>query len=74
VIFADPPYNEGWNKTLVPVLEKNQMLLKDDGVFIYEHPVRENIDYSTWKLIESRFYGESALTFFSKESINEHKS
>ena len=70
VIFADPPYNEGWNKTLVPVLEKNHLLLKDDGVFIYEHSARENIDYSTWKLAESRFYGESAFTFFSKEDLN----
>jgi len=70
VIYADPPYNEGWDKTLVPVLEKNHLLLKDDGVFIYEHSARENIDYSTWKLTESRFYGESAFTFFSKEDLN----
>jgi 16S rRNA (guanine(966)-N(2))-methyltransferase RsmD len=69
VIFADPPYNEGWNKTLVKILENNHLLLKDDGVFIYEHPVRESIDYSTWKLVESRFYGESAFTFFSKGSL-----
>jgi len=67
VIFADPPYNEGWNKTLVPILERNHLLLKDDGVFIYEHFSKESIDYSTWKLMESRFYGESVLTFFSKE-------
>jgi len=65
VIFADPPYNEGWNKTLVPILEKNHLLLKDDGVFIYEHFARENIEYSTWKLMESRSYGDSAITFFS---------
>jgi 16S rRNA (guanine(966)-N(2))-methyltransferase RsmD len=70
VIFADPPYNEGWDKTLVPILEKSNLLLKNDGVFVYEHFARENIKYSTWKLIESRFYGESALTFFSKESPN----
>jgi 16S rRNA (guanine(966)-N(2))-methyltransferase RsmD len=70
VIFADPPYNEGWNKTLVPILEKSHTLLKEDGVFVYEHFARENIDYSTWKLIESRYYGESALTFFSKENLN----
>ena len=66
VIFADPPYNEGWNKTLVPILEKNHTLLKDDGVFVYEHSVKENIDCEEWKLIETRLYGESALTFFSK--------
>jgi 16S rRNA (guanine(966)-N(2))-methyltransferase RsmD len=70
VIFADPPYNEGWNKTLVPILEKNHTLLKNNGLFIYEHYAREKIDYSTWKLVESRFYGESVLTFFSKESLN----
>jgi len=69
VIFADPPYNEGWNKTLVPILENNHLLLKDDGMFIYEHSARESINYSTWKLAESRFYGESALTFFSKEDL-----
>ena len=70
VIFADPPYNEGWNKTLVPILEANHLLLKDDGVFIYEHPVRENIDYLTWKLEETRSYGESAFALFRKGSLN----
>jgi 16S rRNA (guanine(966)-N(2))-methyltransferase RsmD len=70
VIFADPPYNEGWDKALIPILIKNHVLLKNDGVFIYEHFARENIDYSTWKLVDSRFYGESAITFFSKENIN----
>ena len=69
IIFADPPYNEGWDKTLVPILEKNHLLLKDNGLFIYEHSARENVDFSTLKLIESRFYGESALTFFSKENL-----
>ena len=68
VIFADPPYNEGWDKTLVSVLEKNHLLLKDDGVLIYEHSAREKIDCLTWKLVESRFYGESVLAFFSKEN------
>ena len=70
VIFADPPYNEGWNQALVPILEKNHTLLKDDGVLIYEHSALENIDFSTWELMESRYYGESALTFFKKENLN----
>ena len=70
VIFADPPYNEGWDKTLVPILEKSHLLLKDDGMFIYEHSARESINYSTWRLAESRVYGESALTFFVKENLN----
>jgi len=70
VIFADPPYNEGWNQTLVPIMEKNHALLKDDGMFIYEHSALESIDYDAWKLMESRFYGESALTFFKKENLN----
>lgn len=69
VIFADPPYNEGWDKTLVTILEANHLLLKDGGVFIYEHFNRESIDYSAWNLAESRIYGESALTFFSKGSL-----
>jgi 16S rRNA (guanine(966)-N(2))-methyltransferase RsmD len=69
VIFADPPYNEGWNKTLVPILEKNHLLLRDDGVFVYEHFTRENIDCETWRLMESRFYGESAITFITKENL-----
>ena len=70
VIFADPPYNEGWDKALASILQKNHLLLKDDGVFVYEHYAKENIDNSTWKLIESRVYGESALTFFRKEDLN----
>jgi len=70
VIFADPPYNEGWNKTLVPILEKSHLLLKDDGLFIYEHHFREVVEYSSWELLFSRVYGESALTFFSKENSN----
>ena len=70
VIFADPPYNEGWDKALVPILEKNSLLLKDDGLFIYEHSSRENIDCSAWKMMESRTYGDSVLTFFLKGDLN----
>ena len=70
VIFADPPYNEGWSATLVPILEKSHLLLKDDGVFVYEHHTDEVIEHSAWNLMETRFYGESALTFFRKVNIN----
>ncbi|GHS95403.1 methyltransferase small [Synergistales bacterium] len=65
IIFADPPYGEGWGKSLLSV--KNlDILLKQDGVFIMEHSSRENLTAAPpWVVFDERTYGETTLSFYS---------
>ena len=64
VVFADPPYNQGWGKTLLHTknLEK---ILQRDGVLIVEHATREALDVPlTWAVTNTHTYGETMLSFF----------
>jgi 16S rRNA (guanine(966)-N(2))-methyltransferase RsmD len=66
VIFADPPYNEGWGASLLRVrgMEK---ILRHEGVFIVEHASREPLDVPLpWTVADVRSYGETALTFIRR--------
>jgi 16S rRNA (guanine(966)-N(2))-methyltransferase RsmD len=63
VAFADPPYNEGWGKSLLYTkgLEK---LLKPEGIFVVEHASREGLEVpQPWVVTDARTYGETTLTF-----------
>ncbi len=67
VIFADPPYLCGWMETLIPLLGANRKLLKDEGVIVIEHSMREPLPAETETLFEfrERKYGETRLAFLS---------
>ncbi len=67
VIFADPPYENGWVRELlrgdaflwIPLLE-------EEGVFVLEHSIREKIPENLVGLtVRTRQYGDSCLSFFS---------
>lgn len=65
VVFADPPYNDGWGKTLLrtPGLEPDK-ILKPEGVLVVEHASREVLDVpASWLLTDERLYGDTALSF-----------
>lgn len=65
IVFADPPYHEGWGSELPSIIESHISILKLDGIFIYEHAERENVSgFSKLKIKDVRNYGETALTFF----------
>lgn len=65
IIFADPPYDAGWGKELVAMLQQGEIPLASGGILILEHTVREPIPSPgiCWDC-EERVYGETALRFF----------
>ncbi len=67
VIFADPPYGEGWPAVLVPILFPPEgSLLVPGGVVVLEHSTREKMpEGEGWKITDSREYGDTVLTFLS---------
>ncbi|MDR3231848.1 MAG: RsmD family RNA methyltransferase [Synergistaceae bacterium] len=70
VVFADPPYNEGWGATLLR--EKNLIgVLKQEGILVVEHASKEDLFVpETWSLVDVRSYGGSALTFLKRGNVS----
>jgi 16S rRNA (guanine(966)-N(2))-methyltransferase RsmD len=65
VIFADPPYNEGWGAELLQTKGLGKLLEKG-GVLVMEHSSREALYVPPgWGLTDTRAYGETTLTFVS---------
>jgi 16S rRNA (guanine(966)-N(2))-methyltransferase RsmD len=63
VVFADPPYHEGWGASLLR-LETLPKMLKEGGVMVVERASREELVVpAPWAVAEDRIYGETALTF-----------
>ncbi len=70
VVFADPPYNEGWGTALLKVSELTRVL-KPKGLMVVEHATRETlVPTDAWEVADVRPYGESTLTFL-KLKFNE---
>jgi 16S rRNA (guanine966-N2)-methyltransferase len=62
IVFADPPYDLSWLNELPDLVTKSG-IIKDDGVFILEHPGESK--FTTHKLFsEHRNYGEVNFSFF----------
>ncbi|NDW18020.1 methyltransferase domain-containing protein [Dysgonomonas sp. 216] len=65
IIFADPPYDLKFLPE-VPKLVFDKKLLKDDGIFIMEHP--KEYDFSKYPLYsERRVYGSVNFSIFRKD-------
>jgi len=64
VIFADPPYQEGWIGETIKLLEKYPVL-EADGLVILQHSIREQLTPlpDRWLLADQRKYGSNLLTF-----------
>jgi len=70
VVFADPPYDEGWGASLLHTrnLEK---ILKHEGLLVVEHASRETLDIPPlWAARDVRVYGETTLTFVERKTHN----
>ncbi|HCN84733.1 MAG TPA: 16S rRNA (guanine(966)-N(2))-methyltransferase RsmD [Sphingobacteriaceae bacterium] len=63
IIFADPPFDLP-TLTTIPEIVFRQNLLKDDGLFIIEHPTVKKLDNKV-HFKEQRKYGYSSFSFFS---------
>jgi 16S rRNA (guanine966-N2)-methyltransferase len=67
IVFADPPYELSWLEEL-PDLVVQAGVIKDDGVFILEHP--RDLSFSGHKLFfEHRNYGGVNFSFFTPLNI-----
>lgn len=65
LIFADPPYQEGWGAAL-PAVKGLAGLLAPEGILVVEHSVREPLTVPPeWRLDAGREYGETVLSFLS---------
>ena len=66
VVFADPPYGEGWGESLLKVKDLAKVL-KQDGVLVVEHASRERLSVpDDWLATDARPYGETTLTFLKR--------
>lgn len=67
IVFADPPYNLAWLKTL-PDLVTSSGVIKDDGFFILEHP--KDLTFTSHKyFLEHRNYGSVNFSFFRTGAV-----
>ncbi len=62
IVFADPPYDLDWLKS-IPDLVIESGILKEDGFFVLEHP--RSMDFKNHKrFFEHRNYGSVNFSFF----------
>jgi 16S rRNA (guanine966-N2)-methyltransferase len=68
VLFADPPYEEGFVTELMTCLEGAE-LLTENGIIILQHSLREPLRQSVTQplaVIDQRRYGDTLLSFLKK--------
>jgi 16S rRNA G966 N2-methylase RsmD len=68
LIFLDPPYERQWIDKTLKIIAQGE-LLRESGVLIAEHSVRENVEarYGSLSLHDQRRYGSTLLSFFKQE-------
>ncbi len=65
LIFADPPYDEGFAAETLEWLDKGN-LLTGDGIVILQHSTRETLEglnLQTLAVMDQRRYGDTVLSF-----------
>jgi len=69
IVFADPPYEEGYVAKTLNLLRRGYTILRDSGLFVLQHSVREEPagDLAPFALERRRRYGETVVSFFKKE-------
>jgi len=69
IIFADPPYEGGYVAKTLKLLRQGYSLLRDSGLFILQHSVREEPgeDPVPFVLEQRRRYGDTLVSFFKGE-------
>ena len=65
-IYLDPPYKEFLDKSLLNLIFTSNFI-KKSSIVIYEHAKKSFIeDSDMWKIIDSRKYGQTKLSFLIK--------
>ena len=69
IIFADPPYEGGYAVKTLNLLRRGYSLLRDSGLFVLQHSVREEPegDLAPFVLERRRKYGETVVSFLKEE-------
>ena len=69
IIFADPPYEGGYVAKTLKLLRAEHSLLRDSGLFVLQHFVREEPegDLAPFVLERRRKYGETVVSFLKGE-------
>jgi 16S rRNA (guanine(966)-N(2))-methyltransferase RsmD len=69
IIFADPPYEGGCVAKTLKLLREGHSLLRDSGLFVLQHSVREEPggDPAPFVLERRRRYGDTVVSFFKGE-------
>jgi 16S rRNA (guanine966-N2)-methyltransferase len=68
LLFADPPYEEGFIVKIATCLEQGE-LLNENGIIILQHSLREPLEYPvTEALADQRRYGDTLLSFLKKRT------
>lgn len=67
-IFLDPPYENNWVGATLKLIARGG-LLRQTGVLIAEHSIREQLEprYDSLVLYDRRRYGSTLLSFFHRE-------
>jgi len=68
ILFADPPYEEGFLSVIIKCLEGAE-LLTENGIIILQHSLREPLKQSFTQALavtDQRRYGDTLLSFLKK--------
>ena len=74
ILFADPPYGEGFLPEIMKLLE-GANLLAENGVFVLQHSVREQLAGSCVQamvMADQRRYGDTVLSFLKQHAEAEN--
>jgi 16S rRNA (guanine966-N2)-methyltransferase len=68
ILFADPPYQEGYVSEIMKLLEEGD-IMASTGVVVLQHSIRETLEDSyaqTMAVTDQRRYGDTMLSFLRK--------
>lgn len=72
VIFADPPYCDGWGCRLPEILLSRRAVLVPGGTVVIEHAADEPlVAPKPWRVLQERTYGRSVLAFLALGDISD---
>jgi len=67
IIVADPPYQEGFEEKIIPLISRGR-LLSSDGILVLESGVRQNLpkEPDGLYLDKSKVYGDTLVSYYVK--------
>jgi 16S rRNA (guanine(966)-N(2))-methyltransferase RsmD len=68
VVFADPPYCNGWGESLPFLMAQNWSVISPGGVFVFERSSREE-PREIFASRDDRIYGETVLSFYWRKEV-----